>query len=122
MSNTAGPPNRACGQNRDGAADADRTGAADADRTGAADADRTVPGLDARIHDALSYLHGYVLALDAERARVAARLEAYREGAAAPPEVSELERRHDALTEELDALRTTIDKLREYADPYRQYL
>jgi ABC-type phosphate transport system auxiliary subunit len=86
------------------------------------DADPAVLRLDARIDDALSYLHAYVLALDAERGRLAARLEAHRADAAAPSEVSELEQRHGELTEELDALRTTIDKLREYADPNRRYL
>ena len=88
----------------------------------ACDTDRTVPGLDARVHDALSYLHAYVLALDAERGRVAARLEVHRDGGAALPGAAELERRHGELTEELEALRTTIEKLREYADPDQRYL
>ena len=85
-------------------------------------ADPTVPGLDARVHDALSCLHAYVLALDAERGRVATRLEVHRDGGVALARVSELEQRHSELTEELNALRTTIDKLREYADPTRRYL
>lgn len=86
------------------------------------DADSTVPGLNARIHDALSYLHAYVLALDAERQRLDTRLAVHRDVGADLADVAELEQRHCELTEELAALRTTIEKLREYADPDRQYL
>jgi hypothetical protein len=81
-----------------------------------------VRGLDRWIHDVLSDLYAYVLVLDAERHRLAARLEVLRDSGVAPPERVELERRHCELTEELDALRATIGKLREYADPDGQYL
>ncbi len=83
---------------------------------------RTVRRLDRRIHDVLSDRYAYVLVLDAERHRLAARLEVLRDSGAARPERFELERRLGELTEELDALRATIGKLREYADPDGQYL
>jgi hypothetical protein len=84
--------------------------------------DPLVPGLDPRIHDALSDLHAYVLVLDADWRRVAARLELSRGTDATAPERAQLQRRHDELAEELDALRGTIAKLRAYADPDGLYL
>ena len=67
------------------------------------------------MHDALTDLHTYVLALDAERQRLGDRVTQLanlvsQEGAV-------LNRRRGEITEELDALRATLNALRAYADP-----
>jgi hypothetical protein len=72
-------------------------------------------GLDPRMHDALTDMHTYVLALDAERQRLGDRITELsklvsREGAV-------LDRRRCEIAEELDALRETLIALRACADP-----
>jgi hypothetical protein len=72
-------------------------------------------GVDPHMHDALTDLHTYVLALDAERQRLGDRVTELanlvsQEGAV-------LHRRRGEITEELDALRATLNALRACADP-----
>src|ERR1700735_2163997 len=71
--------------------------------------------LDPRMHDALTDLHTYVLALDAERRRLGDRVRELtklvsQEGAVLP-------RQRVEIAEELDALRATLVALRACADP-----
>jgi hypothetical protein len=72
-------------------------------------------GVDPGMHDALTDLHTYVLALDAEHHRLGDRVTELtklvsREGAV-------LEDRRGEIAEELDALRATLVALRACADP-----
>ena len=82
---------------------------------GAPDGRRMPAGVDPRMHAALTDLHTYVLALDAERQRLGERVTELtklvsREGAV-------LDRRRGEIGEELDALRATLIALRACADP-----
>ena len=72
-------------------------------------------GLDRRMHDALTDLHTYVLALDAERQRLSDRVTELTK--LVSQEGAVLDRRRGEITEELEALRATILALRECADP-----
>ena len=80
------------------------------------------PALDQRAYDALCDLHACVLVLDAERRRLAARLQALPQPGVIPPQRAELERRHAELTEELAAFQAMIDRLRASIDPQAQFL
>jgi hypothetical protein len=73
---------------------------------------RSMPaGLDPRMHDALTDLHTYALALDAERERLSDRVaQLISQGAL-------LDDRRAAISEELEALRATVIALRACADP-----
>jgi ABC-type transporter Mla subunit MlaD len=82
---------------------------------GEPDVRRMPAGVDPHMHDALTDLHTYVLALDAERQRLGDRITELanlvsQEGAV-------LDRRRSEITEELDALRATLRALRACADP-----
>jgi hypothetical protein len=77
---------------------------------------RTTPaGVDPRMHDALTDLHTYVLALDAERQRLGDRVTELTK--LASQEGAVLHRRRGEIAEELDALRATLIALRACADP-----
>jgi hypothetical protein len=92
------------------------------DRCEDPDDGRSVPGVDPRMHDALTDLYAYMLALDAERQRLGERVvELARSDAASPARV-QLERRRTETREELEALRATIAALRAHADPTGNYL
>ena len=86
-----------------------------AGRSSGAEEGRSLPGLDPRMHDALSDLHAYVLALDAERERLGDRVTELTK--LVSQEGVELTRRQAEVTEELDALRATLVALRACADP-----
>jgi hypothetical protein len=77
--------------------------------------ERSQPGLDPRMHDALSDLHAYVLAMDAERQRLGDRVTELAKRVS--QEGVELARRRAEITGELDALRATLLALRACADP-----
>jgi hypothetical protein len=81
----------------------------------APDTRRMVAGLDPRMHDALTDLHTYVLALDAERQRLGDRVTELTK--LVSEEGAVLDRRRGEIAEELDALRETLIALRACADP-----
>jgi hypothetical protein len=77
---------------------------------------RTTPaGLDPRMHNALTDLHTYVLALDAERQRLGDRVMELTK--LVSQEGAVLVRRRSEIAEEVDALRATLIALRACADP-----
>jgi hypothetical protein len=82
----------------------------------------TPEALDRRTYDSLCDLHACVLALDAERRRVASILETLSDPNVVPLERAQLERRHAELTEELAALRGMIERLRASVDPESRFL
>jgi hypothetical protein len=67
------------------------------------------------MHDALTDLHTYVLALDAERQRLGDRVTELTR--LVSEEGAVLDRRRGEIVEELDALRETVIALRACADP-----
>ena len=67
------------------------------------------------MHDALTDLHTYVLALDAERQRLGDRVTELAK--LVSQEGAVLDRRRAEIAEELDALRATLVALRACADP-----
>ena len=67
------------------------------------------------MHDALTDMHAYVLALDAERQRLGDRVRELT--ALVSQEGAVLDRRRGEIAEELDALRATLIALRACADP-----
>jgi hypothetical protein len=71
--------------------------------------------LDPRMHDALTDLHTYVLALDAERRRLGDRVMELTK--VVSQEGAVLTRQRVEIAEELDALRATLVALRACADP-----
>ncbi len=79
------------------------------------DGRRTAAGLNPRMHDALTDLHTYVLALDAERQRLGDRVSELAK--LVSEEGAVLDRRRSEIAEELDALRATLIALRACADP-----
>ena len=84
-------------------------------RHGAPDGRRMPAGVDPRMHAALTDLHTYVLALDAERQRLGDRITELTK--LVSQEGAVLDRRRGEITEELDALRATLIALRACADP-----
>ncbi|MBV9915217.1 MAG: hypothetical protein JO153_01850 [Solirubrobacterales bacterium] len=79
-------------------------------------------GVDEQTLSALCDLHALVLVLDAERRRLAARLDALPGPGAVPLQRGGLERRYKELSEELAALQATITRLRFQIDPESEYL
>jgi ABC-type phosphate transport system auxiliary subunit len=79
-------------------------------------------GVDEQTLSALSDLHACVLVLDAERRRLAARLDALPGPGVVPLQRGDLERRYTELSEELAALQATIARLRFQVDPESEYL
>jgi hypothetical protein len=67
------------------------------------------------MHDALTDLHAYVLALDAERQRLGEHAEELTRRAT--QDGVELARRRSEISEELDAMRAMVATLRNCADP-----
>jgi hypothetical protein len=76
---------------------------------------RMAAGIDPCMHDALTDLHTYVLALDAERQRLGDRVTELTK--LVSQEGAVLDRRRGEIAEELDALRETLIALRACADP-----
>lgn len=74
------------------------------------------------MHDALTDLHSYVLALDAERERVKNRLAETDDFSADVQARLALDSRRGEIDEELEALRATIVALRQLADPAGEFL
>ena len=72
-------------------------------------------GLDPGMHDALTDLHTYVLALDAERQSLGVRVTELTKMVS--QEGAVLHRRRAEIAEELEALRATLIALRACADP-----
>jgi hypothetical protein len=72
-------------------------------------------GIDPRMHDALTDLHTYVLALDAERQRLGERVTELTK--LVSQEGAVLDRRRGEIAEELDAVQATLLALRACADP-----
>jgi hypothetical protein len=72
-------------------------------------------GLDLGMRDALTDLHTYVLALDAERQSLGDRATELTK--LASQEGAVLDRRRGEIAEEMDALRATLIALRACADP-----
>jgi hypothetical protein len=81
----------------------------------APDTRRMAAGLDPRMHDALTDLHTYVLALDAEHQRLGDRVAELTK--LVSQEGAVLDHRRGEIAEELEALRATILALRACADP-----
>ena len=81
----------------------------------AADAQRMPAGVNPRMHAALTDLHTYVLALDAERQRLGDRVTELTK--LVSQEGAVLDHRRGEIAEELDALRATLAALRACADP-----
>jgi coenzyme F420-reducing hydrogenase gamma subunit len=79
------------------------------------DGRRMPSGLNPRMHDALTDLHTYVLALDAERQRLGDRVTELAK--LVSQEGAVLDHRRTEIAEELDALRETLVALRACADP-----
>lgn len=79
-------------------------------------------GVDKQTLSALCDLHACVLVLDAERRRLAARLEALPGPGVVPLPRGDLERRYAELSQELAALQATIARLRFQVDPDSEYL
>jgi hypothetical protein len=73
--------------------------------------------IDPHLHEALTDLHLYVLVVDAERQRIAQRLESLGGSSSDDGTRAELERQHAAIVEELDALRSMLIALRLRVDP-----
>jgi hypothetical protein len=79
-----------------------------------------LPGIDPRMHDALTDLHTYALVLDAEWRRMGEQAAGLRSINSA--DVTEIEVRRAQVAEELEVLRATIAALRAKADPLGRLL
>jgi hypothetical protein len=90
-------------------------------RKGAARASGAPPRFDARMSAALTDMHAYALALDAEADRVSVRIRRLGESAA-PGELAHLTAERAAIGAEAGLLRSAIDALRRLADPGGRYL
>jgi hypothetical protein len=76
----------------------------------------------ARIRDALTELHAYVLVVDAELTKTESRLVELDRSGEQTHELPELRRRRTELTQQLDLLDKTISELRSATDPAGRYL
>ena len=74
------------------------------------------------MHDALTDLHAYVLALDADRQRIRDQLMKLGESTADRDRRAELDLRRTELDEEVNALQATVLALRQLADPAARFL
>jgi hypothetical protein len=83
--------------------------------SGAIEGRRIRAGRDLHMRDALTDLHTYVLALDAERQSLRDRATELTK--LASQEGAVLDRRRGEIAEEMDALRATLIALRACADP-----
>ena len=80
------------------------------------------PRFDARMSAALTDMHAYALALDAEADRLSARIRGLAERAAPGGELEQLTAERAAIGAEGGLLRSAIDALRRLADPDGRYL
>lgn len=90
---------------------------------------RPMLAVDQGSHDALTDLHVYRLALEAERQLADERINTLASESSAPSgpvpagnELAELRRRRVELAAQLDVVRATIAALRAHADPERRHL
>jgi hypothetical protein len=74
------------------------------------------------MHDALTDLYAYALALDAEWRQLSEDLEEFARARVGSPEDPSMELRLEQMREELDALRAVIAVFRDQADPGGTYL
>jgi hypothetical protein len=81
-----------------------------------------VPGIDARLHEALIDLHTYILVLDAERQRLQEQLATLGAAEADVPLRADLERQRAAMDEDLGTLHAMLVALRSDADPTGSWL
>jgi hypothetical protein len=80
------------------------------------------PRFDAGMSAALTDMHAYALALDAEAGRLSARICRLAEAPAPGRELERLTDERAALSAEAGLLRSAIDALRRLADPGGRYL